>query len=175
MRGVVGCVIAIALLVASTGHAEDKDAARKAYLEGQKYYNLAQYADALEAFKRAYWNYEEPTFLFNIAQCHRALKHQSEAVEFYRSYLRNAPDAPNRVEVQRIIGELESAIAQERALSTAPPEGTLADASKPLPPNAVVTTAPPPPASLWMITCSKCFVALRSPPMAKPPSKPELR
>src|SRR5436305_13211216 len=125
MRTVRLCVIAVSVLLSLTARAEDKEAARKAYLEGQKYYNLAQYGDALEAFKRAYWNYEEPTFLYNIAQCHRALKHKSEAIDFYRSYLRKSPDARNRAEVQRIIAELEAALTQERALSTAPPQGTL--------------------------------------------------
>src|SRR5439155_18979189 len=106
-------VVIIATLMASlSAAAEDKDAARKAFLEGTKYYNLNQYSDALEAFKRAYWNYEDPSFLYNIAQCHRALKHKSDAVEFYRSYLRNAPDTPKRVDVQRIIADLEAAIAQ---------------------------------------------------------------
>src|SRR5689334_23729146 len=103
MRSVRVYLILIAVALSSTARAEDKEAARKAYAEGQKYYNLNQYSDALDAFKRAYWNYEEPTFLFNIAQCHRALGHKKEAVEFYRSYLRNAPEAPNRADVQRII------------------------------------------------------------------------
>src|SRR4051812_2999579 len=114
MRGVRLGVIAIALVLSLTARAEDKDAARKASAEGQKYYNLNQFADALEAFKRAYWNYEEPSFLYNIAQCHRLLGHKKEAVDFYRSYLRNAPpDAANRAASQRMISELEAAIAQE--------------------------------------------------------------
>src|SRR4051812_46734476 len=103
-------MIVVTLTTTVSAFAEDKDAARKAFQEGKRYYNLNQYPEALEAFKRAYWNYEEPTFLYNIAQCHRALKHKSEAIDFYRSYLRNAPDAPNRAEVERIIAELDQAL-----------------------------------------------------------------
>lgn len=141
MRSLRVCVIAIALALSLSAQAQDKEAARKAFVEGTKYYNLNQYADALESFKRAYWNFEDPSFLYNIAQCHRALKHKSEAVEFYKSYLRNAPDAPNRTDVQRIVTELEAAIAQERAVTTAPPQGTLAEPTKAPPPAVVATPA----------------------------------
>lgn len=132
-------VILVTVAMAFSAAAEDKDAARKAFSEGQRYYNLNQYAEALDAFKRAYWNYEEPTFLYNIAQCHRALKHKAEAIEFYRSYLRNAPQAPNRAEVERIIAELDAALQKDRAVANAPPEGTIAS-----PPPPATTTAPQP-------------------------------
>ncbi len=49
----------------------------------------------------------DPVFLFNIAQCHRKMGHDKEAVDFYKSYLRNAPNAPNRADVQKRIQELE--------------------------------------------------------------------
>jgi tetratricopeptide (TPR) repeat protein len=116
MTATRACVLTlVTLLAASTpAHAEDKAAARQAYAEGTKFYDLNQFAEALEAFKRAYWNYEEPAFIFNIAQCHRALGHKSEALAFYRSYLRKAPEAPNREEVQKITAYLESALAQEK-------------------------------------------------------------
>src|SRR5581483_1907493 len=118
----------MALAVAVPAAAEDKAAARAAYAEGSKYYDLNQYALALEAFKRAYWNYEDPVILFNIAQCHRALGHKAEAVGFYRSYLRKASEPRNREEVQKLVSELESAIAQEKAVAAAPPQGTIAAA-----------------------------------------------
>ena len=141
-------------------HAEDKAAARQAFIDGSKYYDLNQYAEALEAFKRAYWNYEDPVILYNIAQCHRALGHKKEAIEFYRSYLRKSPDARNRQDVEKIIAELNSAIDKEKTVATAPPAGTMATESKPAsppspakpaangpqPPIASVVARPPPPA-----------------------------
>lgn len=139
-------VILATVATAFSAAAEDKDAARKAYSEGSRYYNLNQYAEALEAFKRAYWNYEEPSFLYNIAQCHRRLKHKSEAIDFYRSYLRNAPAAPNRVEVEKVIAELEEALKQDRAVATAPPGGTIDTTAPPTTatqPALVATSAPP--------------------------------
>src|SRR5512143_3705253 len=88
----------LAVLTATGARAEDKAAARAAYAEGTKYYDLNQFEPALKAFEKAYWNYEEPAFLFNIAQCYRQLDRKPEAVKFYRSFLRKVPEAPNRVE-----------------------------------------------------------------------------
>jgi tetratricopeptide (TPR) repeat protein len=145
-------LIALGALVASA-NAQDKAAARRAYVEGTKYYDLNQYAEALEAFKRAYWNYEDPVIIFNIAQCHRALGHKKEAVDFYRSYLRRSPDARNRADVEKITAELNSAIEKELAVAAAKPEGTLEVKPANPPPSplsktaelpAPVTTAPAP-------------------------------
>ena len=36
---------------------------------------------------------EDPVFLYNIAQCHRLLGENAEAVRFYRRYLEAAPAA----------------------------------------------------------------------------------
>ena len=162
-------ILAVALLAASgSARAEDKEAARKAYSEGARYYNLNQYAEALEAFKRAYWNYEEPSFLYNIAQCHRALKHKAEAIEFYRSYLRNAPHAPNRAEVERIISELEAAEQKDKAVADAPPEGPLAAPAASASPPA--STAPAPaavtPAPAATTPAPAAAIATTGPPAA---------
>jgi hypothetical protein len=50
---------------------------------------------------------QDPPFLFDIAQCHRKLGNNKEALGFYRSYLRVAPNASNRAEVQKRISELD--------------------------------------------------------------------
>lgn len=142
MRAVRIAFVCIALAaLAAPARAEDKAAAKQAYAEGSKYYDLNQYAEALEAFKRAYWSYEDPSFLFNIAQCHRALGHKKEAVEFYRSYLRKSPNAPNRPDVEKIVADLQSAIDKERAAEVAPPTPTVAPSPVEAPAPAVVPPA----------------------------------
>ena len=138
------CAVALALFCAAPARAEDKAAAQQAYAEGSKYYDLNQYADALEAFKRAYWNYEDPAILFNIAQCHRALRHYKEAIDFYRSYLRKLPDAGNRDQVLAIINELDSTIAKEKAATAAPPQGTLPTHPQPEPAPPIAAPLPLP-------------------------------
>jgi hypothetical protein len=75
MRLAVAVVI---LCLAPAARADDKPAAREAFAEGTRYYDIADFGRALEAFKRAYVSYEEPSFLFNIAQSHRRLGNQVE-------------------------------------------------------------------------------------------------
>ena len=140
--------VAANLLVVPPAFAADKDAARQAYEEGRRRYDLNEFEAALESFKRAYLAYEDPVFLFNIAQCHRQLGHQQDAINFYRSYLRNLPNAPNADEVKGIVAKLQAEVDQqdqERARAAA---AAAAEPKPPTPASAPVTTltatAPPP-------------------------------
>ncbi len=163
----VVCGLVVLAAISGTAHAENRVAAKQAYSEGTRYYDLNQYPQALEAFKRAYWNYELPAFLFNIAQCYRLLGNKSDAIAFYKSYLRKTGNPPNRKEVEHVIATLESAIAREKEAMVTPPTGMLPSTAKipdttsattdtPVAPAAVqvaATPAPPPPAKsrawLW--------------------------
>ncbi|MDB4967740.1 MAG: hypothetical protein JWN44_3429 [Myxococcales bacterium] len=142
--------VALALLstVPRFARAENKNVARQAYEEGRRRYDLSEFGPALEAFKRAYLNYEDPAFLFNIAQCHRQLGKKDDAIRFYRSYLRNKSDTPNRDEVRAIVAKLESEVAEENArVASAARNTTIAPANAaPMaasPPTNVLTARPP--------------------------------
>jgi tetratricopeptide (TPR) repeat protein len=96
--------------------AADKAIAHQAFTEGTRRYNLGEYEAALEQFKTAYLHFEDPAFLFNIAQCQRALGHKQEALVLYRSFLRQATVPEGlRKNVNDIIDQLESAVAAEKA------------------------------------------------------------
>ncbi|MGZ3425906.1 MAG: tetratricopeptide repeat protein [Polyangia bacterium] len=137
LRGIVAAALVCAL--AGIAFADNKEAAKESYSEGKRHYDLGEYDAALAAFKKAYLNYEEPVFLFNIAQCYRALGDRPGAVRSYRAFLRNWPKAPNREQVERIVAELEAAIAQDATAKAAPPQDTL-------PPGKPPETAKPKPA-----------------------------
>src|SRR6185503_6165453 len=89
--------------------------------------------------------------LFNIAQSHRQL-HQWEPARFnYRQYLNLKPDAPNRAEVEELIGQMQRRIDEEREQQTRVPRDqtvakntdTLLPAPpKPAAPAAAVAPAP---------------------------------
>ena len=81
--------------------------AKQHFNQGNRHHELGHYQEALSEFEAAYMAVPDPVFLFNIAQCHRKMGHDKEAIEFYKSYLRNAPNAPNRADVQKRILELE--------------------------------------------------------------------
>jgi tetratricopeptide (TPR) repeat protein len=82
-------------------------AAKAHYARGTSYYNLGRYSEALAEYEAAYLSVQDPPFLFNIAQCQRKMGKDEEALAAYRSYLRVAPNPPNRAEVQKRIAELE--------------------------------------------------------------------
>jgi len=118
--------VALVLLGAlGMAHAADnKEAARDAFQEGTRQYDLGDFKAALEAFKKAYLNYEDPAFLYNIAQCQRQLGDKAEALRSYKVFVRKVPSSSVRSQVEKIIAELQAAIDQEKAAKAAPPTGT---------------------------------------------------
>jgi tetratricopeptide (TPR) repeat protein len=83
-------------------------AARQHTRQGTALYNLDRFEPALAEYRAAYLAAPDPALLFNIAQCQRRLGHRAEALDYYRKYLRSAPGAPNRPEVERHIRELDA-------------------------------------------------------------------
>ena len=134
MTSFLTAFVAIAVALTSVAHAEDKEWARAAYEQATQHYDLGEYKEALEAFKDAYRNFEDPAFLFNIAQCHRQLGDNAQAVREYRMYLLKLPDAPNRDAVGDLITRLEKSLA-EPSTQTAPL----------VQPALAITTPPPRP------------------------------
>jgi tetratricopeptide (TPR) repeat protein len=134
--------LALTLAIALPGiaHADDEKAARQAYLDGRRLFDLGEFKPALEAFKRAYLNYEAPAFLYNIAQCHRELGEYKEAIRFYRTYLQLSPNADDRVAVETLIAELD-----ERLRSSAPVRATEPPRTGPTAASEPVAQAPPAP------------------------------
>lgn len=139
--------LAVALVVtcATSAHAEDKQKAKIAFRAALQHYNLGEFRAALDGFKEAYRNYEDPTFLFNLGQCERQLGEKQEAVNFYKAYLRELPDAPNRAEVRELVVKLEAQLQVEATTRQEPPTGALTP-GQPATHEAELTAAPPPPA-----------------------------
>jgi tetratricopeptide (TPR) repeat protein len=139
--------VALAAVVAgwcATAQATDRDKAREAFKSATQHYDLAEYKEALTAFKEAYRNFEDPSLLFNIGQCYRQLGDKEQAVRFYRTYLGKQPDSPRRAEVRDLIDKLERAISEERHARVSPPQGTFSPQGQPPETTPTVPTQPPP-------------------------------
>jgi tetratricopeptide (TPR) repeat protein len=151
MRGIF-VVVALAGWLGGVAFAQDLSQARSLFVSGSKHFDLGEYEQALADFKEAYRIKDDPVLLYNIAQCHRLLKHNEEALRAYKSFLHRAPDSPVRPEVEQRIAALEQAIEAEKKASTMPPDRVLEKppAPEPTPPPVVATTpavtasAPPP-------------------------------
>jgi tetratricopeptide (TPR) repeat protein len=126
-------IVAALLLVAAPAAAADRAAARAAYDEAVKHYNLGEFQQALDGFTVAYRETADPTLLFNLAQCSRKLGDHQKAVLLYRSYLRASGDATNTDEVKRLIASLEEDIRREQESKQAPPQGVEPAAPSPPP------------------------------------------
>ena len=135
--------------------------ARGHFQQGDTYFKLEKYANALQEFEEAYLAKQDPSFLYNIAQCHRLMGNRVEAVRFYKRYLNDAPNAANRPVAEKHIRDLESARGAEvltGAHPAAPPPAP-GSANAPggrgpgMPPPPVALAAPAPqPAPDTMLT-----------------------
>jgi hypothetical protein len=139
-RHVLALLLSLTLSsVAFGGKAEDRAKARALFESGTAHYNLGEPTEALADFRAAYRIIPDAVFIFNIAQCLRRLNQPGQAADFYRTYRREAPDAPNRREVDRLIEEMDKAVAEQRAHQ--PPTGL--ESPKPAPSETPRPEAPP--------------------------------
>src|SRR5262249_45832094 len=132
----------------------------------------------LQEFEQAYLAKQDPSFLYNIAQCHRLMGNRVEAIRFYKRYLNDAPTAANRPVAEKHIRDLESAIGAEELTGSrpvpppGPPQHAGAPGSggpppprrppRPAPPPLALDARPPPP--------SQSDAVLTNPPSSSAPS-----
>jgi tetratricopeptide (TPR) repeat protein len=130
--------------------------ARDHYDKGLSHYNLGEFTDAIDEFKRAYEISKAPRLLFNLAQAQRLNKEYEQALYSYTTYLRLMPDAPNRVDVAARIAEMSRLLKEERehAGKEEPAKTPPTETPPPVTPPPVV--APPP-------------VVVAPPPLPPPP------
>src|SRR5215510_13273564 len=107
-------VTLLVVLLAGTGGARAADPkaeqARAHFQQGDTYFKLDKYANALQEFEQAYLAKQDPSFLYNIAQCHRLMGNRVEAIRFYKRYIADAPTASNRPVAEKHIRDLEAAL-----------------------------------------------------------------
>jgi hypothetical protein len=153
---VTGIVMAVALLLSVGVQAQTKGSgaatpskekaeAKAHYDQGNVHFNLDEWPQAIEEFKAAYRVFPDATFLYNIAQCHRKMGNVTEALSFYKKYLRERPEAPNRAEVEKRIEELEASKAARPAPAVVPPPVSPLPAATTPPPVAPAPVAQPEP------------------------------
>lgn len=123
---------------APTVSTADDEVARGLFQAGRAAYENGKYEDALQFFEQAHTRSGRPQLLFNIGQAAERLRQDEKALEVFRAYLSQVPDAPNRVEVETRIKQLEQWIADRNresgpvpALAIAPTPSETAKRSQP--------------------------------------------
>jgi tetratricopeptide (TPR) repeat protein len=152
-RKVVRIVVGVAIVAVcnGAGMAQPVDhkaeaTAKEHYRKGMRLYDLGRFDEAIHEFESAYQFQEDPFYIYNLAQAYRRAGNPGKALEFYRTYLRKAPDAADRAEVEQRIAALEAAQGPGQGTPTAPSLPPLEGNPAPVP--APTRVLPPPTAPL---------------------------
>jgi tetratricopeptide (TPR) repeat protein len=144
-RAALSTFVALALVVSSMGalaapNASEREA-RRHFSEAELSYRAGHYADALAKYQAGYAATPLPGFLVNIAQCQRRLGDLKAARATYREFVLVAPDSRLVPEVQTLIKELDTLIADLAAGGPAETAATAGNDSADV--HATDPSAPP--------------------------------
>lgn len=160
--GVIKLLMLVAVLMPGSGIAQPTSdpvaEAKDHFRRGAQLYDLGKYLDAVVEFEAAFRKSDRPGFLLNIGQAYRLGGKPREALAAYQGFLRRVPNAPQRAEAERYIGELSKRVAEEdarlaaqqaaaekAAAEKAAAEKAAAEkAASATPTNDLVIAAPPP-------------------------------
>jgi len=117
-----------------------KAKARDLYEEGQRFYNIGEYDQAIEKFKASYVQVPAPLLLFNIAQAYRLSGDCEQALRSYETYLREVPKPANKRQVDQAVQICEQKIAAE---TPAEPPPVAKDPAQPEPTRVAEAPAEP--------------------------------
>jgi hypothetical protein len=108
-------VFAVSALAATALAQSKHELARAHYKAGASYYQRGRYADAVREFEQSYELSRKPDILYNLAHCYDKLGKPDKVVGYLRRYLKEKPKAEDREQVEAWLGNLERALAEERA------------------------------------------------------------
>jgi len=116
-------LVGILSAVVAPARAERRPA-NQHYDRGASMYVLGRYREALQEFQEAFIAEANPIILFDIGQCYSSLNQPAEAIRAYRNYLHQRPDAENRADVERLIGEQQRIFEYSTPPAVAAPVAT---------------------------------------------------
>jgi tetratricopeptide (TPR) repeat protein len=122
-----GAAPARARLAAAAEPSEAEQKARAHYAQGEAAFHAGRYEEAAAEFEAGFAAMPRPGFLLNIGHSQRRLGNLRKARAAYKKFLLVDPGSKMRPEVESLIAELDSAIADEdhgehaAAAATTPP------------------------------------------------------
>jgi hypothetical protein len=132
----------VALLLTLAGpHAQPSADEQRLFAEGEKAFAAGDAQGAERAWKQGYAVAHDPAFLVRIGEAQEKAGTPAEALESYRRYLREAPDASDRPDIEQRIARLAPAPG-----GGAPPPGDRTEAPREFGsgPAPTLPTAPAP-------------------------------
>jgi len=117
----VASALALAAVLGSTSAlADTRTEARRHFKTGMDLVDKKKFVEGIKELEKAYEILPHPNVAFNIAQAQAEAGNLDYAVRAYRTYLQSDP--PDRVDVAKIMAELEEKLAAQKAAAagTAP-------------------------------------------------------
>ena len=111
MRTLVALLVLTTSLGAGTARAAPgkKAEADQHFQAASRHYQAHEYEAAITEFEAAYALKPDPQILYNLGQSCRLAQRNECAIRYYRQYLSEVPDAPNRGVVEQRLAEVEAA------------------------------------------------------------------
>jgi tetratricopeptide (TPR) repeat protein len=110
----VGVTIATPAHAQADASDETMEVSRRYFSEGEKFFALGRFAEALAQYQRAFAAKPIPALLFNIGQCQRNLGDYDAALFSFRKYLQLEPATPNREQILDYIDDVEKEAERAR-------------------------------------------------------------
>jgi tetratricopeptide (TPR) repeat protein len=120
------------LVLCASARADTNTQAEAALVEGRRHYDLQEWDAAIAKFKESYKLRAAPQPLFNIAQAYRLKGDCEQALQAYKAYKRNYPDATNMAKTDKFIREMDECTRNKPPPTVTEPAKP--DATKPEPP-----------------------------------------
>jgi len=123
LRVALALALALPLAFAPTHPARGADAG-DARRHAQRASNLAasgKCRQAIAEFDKAMAILRDPALLFNRAECYRKIGDTDAALDDYKQFLADLPQAPNRADVQKRIAELSRKVPSPPVATPVPP------------------------------------------------------
>jgi tetratricopeptide (TPR) repeat protein len=80
---------------------------------GKSAYDRGEFEKSLRYFQDAYDIFQHPDLLYRIGLCYERLGEDQEAVRYYRSFLKEVPDAKERGRIEKQIRVIEKRLAEK--------------------------------------------------------------
>jgi tetratricopeptide (TPR) repeat protein len=119
MTPLLPAAVALTLALCGSAHAagappptaptdEARAQAREHYAKAVTHFNASEYGAAADEFLAVYQAVPQPALLYNAAQAYRLAGDREKALARYQQFVKDAPAAKQRADVDKRIAELES-------------------------------------------------------------------
>ena len=89
--------------------------AERHFRTGQEYFDNHMYDKALIEFEKSYGLSQKTELLYDMGLCHRKLGNFEEAIGYYREYLKQQPNAKNKIDVEVALSAMQDLIREKRS------------------------------------------------------------